>query len=233
MNRTMAVLTLAALSACAANTPPGPPMPTHLEPVAAEQVGQWVAATVRQEAGTRVRFHWNFLKEQGNASGRGSAWMVPPDTLRLDFRGPLGSGSSAAAVVGAREVWAVPEEDVRKLVPSFPILWAMLGRALAPDPGAALTGYTDESVTAWRAVLGVDTVDYVVAHRGKDQLVADVRLDGAALGRVVTTFDSEGRLATARLDIPSGPARLELSFYDHRPAGSIPDSLWQRPADDQ
>lgn len=207
-------------------------MPTHLTPVDRDQVDRWVAATVRNDEPTRVRFHWNFLKEQGNASGRGSAWIVPPDTLRLDFRGPLGSGSSAAAVVGTREIWAVPEEDVRKLVPSFPILWAMLGRALEPEPGADLTGYSDGSITGWRAVSGSDTVDYVVALTGKDQLVADVRFDGAPLGRVVTTFDASGRLATARLDIPGGPARLDLSFYDHRSAGSIPDSLWRRPDDE-
>lgn len=208
-------------------------MPTQLAPVSRAQVDQWVAATVRDSVATRVRFRWNFLKENGNASGRGSAWIVPPDTLRLDFRGPLGSGSSAAAVVGEQEVWAVPEEDVRKLVPSFPILWAMLGRALPPTPGAALTAYSDQSVIGWRAVLGADTIDYLVTRRGRDQLVADVRFEGTALGRVVTTFDDAGRLATARLDIPSGPARLDLSFYDHRSVGSIPDSLWKRPDEDR
>ncbi|HRP08205.1 MAG TPA: hypothetical protein PLL69_06915, partial [Gemmatimonadales bacterium] len=119
INRAVAMLALTGLTlSCAGNAPAGPPMPAGLVSVTSHQVEQWVEATVRDSAPVRIRFQWNFRQETGNASGRGSVWIVPPDTLRLDFRGPLGSGSSAAAVVGEQEVWAVPEEEVCKLVPS-------------------------------------------------------------------------------------------------------------------
>ena len=218
------------LIGCATNRFPGPPMPVGLAPVAADTVADWVAQT-RFTSPMMVRFQWRLHEESGTGGGRGSAMILPGDSMRFDFRLPLGAGSGAAAVIGDSSLWAEPEEDVRKLVPSFPILWAMLGRARPAAQGAELTGLRNETLTAWRAVVGADTVDYVLVHSPVRQLIADVKRDGTRLGRVATSFDAEGRLQRSRLDIPSRPARLELEFYGHRAIDGIADTLWSRPSD--
>ncbi len=215
---------------CGTNQLPGPPMPIALAPVSAEQVGRWVAESARPE-GQMVRIRWSFLEEGATAKGRGTAWLIPPDSLRFDFRGPLGSGAGAAVVVGDRELWAEPEEEFRKLVPEFSLLWGMLGRARPPQPGAELTGLDDGRLAAWRSVVGTDTVDYVWVRSPVQELVTDVKGANGRVARVHTRYDSDGLLLSARMDVPSGPSRLEIEFYGHRQVAGIADSLWQRPSD--
>ena len=68
------------------------------------------------------------------------------DSLRFDFAGPLGAGRGAAFVVGDSLQWVQGEEGLQKLVPSYPLLWAIMGlprlpaftevtRVQARDPG--------------------------------------------------------------------------------------------------
>lgn len=198
--------------------------------MSAEEVTPWIAATER-DATTQMRFSWRFLDEKGTASGRGAAQIAPPDSLRFDFRGPLGSGSGAAAVIGDTALWAEPEDQVERLVPSYPILWAILGQARYPQAGDAVSGMSNERVQAWRYVQGVDTVDYVLTRTGTRQLVADVRQGRTRIGRVFTTFDSRGRPLKSRLDIPGAPARLDITFTEHTRLDSIPRARWVAPAD--
>lgn len=218
------------VTACGTNRLSGPPMPTALVPVSAEQVGRWVAETVPDE-GRMVRIRWSFLEEGATAKGRGSASMIPPDSLRFDFRGPLGSGAGAAVVVGDIEVWAEPEDEFRKLVPEFSLLWGMLGRARPPAPGASLSGLDDGRLAAWRSVIGADTVDYVWVRTPTRELVVDVRGADGRIGRVHARYDAQGLLQDARMDVPSGPSRLDVEFYDHRSVEAIADTLWRRPSD--
>jgi len=224
------LLATVALAGCAGRLP-GPEIPVGHVPMAAADVAAWVASTATP-ATVRLRFSWQFLKEAGNASGRGAAQIAPPDSLRFDFRGPLGSGRSAAAVIGDSALWAEPEDRIKELVPSYPILWALLGQARLPGPGDLITGMEDTRVRAWRYVNGADTVDYVLTLGSPRQLVADVRQDGKRLGRVFTTFDAEGWPRTARLDVPSGPARLNLTFTERDRLDSIPRDQWVKPADE-
>lgn len=209
---------------------PGPKMPTPLARSDAGAIAPWVAETT-DTMPREASFRWSYLdgRTEGGAKGRGSFVIVAPDSLRFDFRGPLNSGAGAAFVVGDSAVWALPEEDVQKLVPNYPLLWAMLGRARAPMQGDQVQSATSRDVTAWRYVRGADTVDYLISRTGTRQLVADVRSGGERIGRVLTTFDGEGRLSSARLDIPSRPARLDLTFYRHGVPDSLPASLWARP----
>jgi hypothetical protein len=227
---TVALLCGLTVSACASNRFPGPPMPIGMAPVSEAQVGEWIDAT-RPDTGQLVRFRARVLREGTSGWVRGVAWIAPPDSLRFDFRGPLGSGNGAAAVVGDSALWAEPEEEVQKLVPSYPLLWAMLGQVRHPPAGATLRGFEDDRVRAWQSVLGIDTVDYLFVSGERREMVADVRQGATRIGRVHTTFDPEGRLLKSRLDIPSGPARITLDFSGHRTIAGIPDSLWQRPVD--
>jgi hypothetical protein len=205
-------------------------MPIGLAPIERSAVDAWVGQTAVREP-IELRFRWNYLDEKGNARGRGSAIILPPDSLRFDFSGPLGSGRSAAAVIGDSGLWAVPEEEVARLVPNYPILWAMLGRALAPHPGGGLRGISDERLVAWQHASGVDTVEYILTSGDSRQLVVDVRQAGRRIGRVVTRLDAAGHPLESRLDVPGEPARVDLTFYRWDPADSLPADLWQRPVD--
>lgn len=215
------------LAACGGK-PFGPPMPTALAPVAAETVVPWVQAT-RVIAPIQMRFRFSYLEEGASAKGRGTAIVLPPDSLRFDFAGPLGSGRSAAAVIGDSGLWAVPEDEVEKLVPNYPILWAMLGQARGPAAGDRVRAFADTTVTAWRYTAGADTVDYIRTAGASGVLVVDVRQSGRRIGRVVTHLDARGRPLRSRLEVPSKPARVELEFYRWEAPDSLPPNLWVKP----
>src|SRR5437870_4385361 len=142
----LAYLALASVGCRAA---PGPLVPEGAGAVTIEQVSTWVNAT-RPTEDRLHRFKWLFQDERSSAGGRGSARIAPPDSLRFDVAGPFGSGAASAAVVGDRALWAQPPDAVKKLVPNYPLMWAMFGVARRPEPGDSLRGVTDGRVVAWQ-----------------------------------------------------------------------------------
>ena len=153
----MAYLALA-LGGC--RSAPGALVPVAAAPVSREQVAQWVAATVPPEQRLH-RFKWLFQDERSSAGGRGSARIAPPDSMRFDVAGPFGSGAASAAVIGDQPLWAEPPDAVKKLVPNYPLMWAMFGVARLPEPGDSLRGLADGETTAWQYANATDTVSYV------------------------------------------------------------------------
>ncbi len=211
-----------ALSGC--RGAPGPLVPVAAAPVSREQVSQWVTATV--PAGHRLhRFKWLFQDERSSAGGRGSARVAPPDSLRFDVAGPFGSGAAAAAVVGDRPLWAQPPDAVTKLVPNYPLMWAMFGVARLPEDGDSLRGLSDGTVTAWRYAHDADTVEYVRTGGKNGTLVAEVRHAGEVVGRAETTLAADGTPLAARLVVPSAPAKLDLTFLSTARAAFAPE-IW-------
>jgi hypothetical protein len=209
---------------------PGPVAPIGFAPDLQGQAPAWVAATVRPEA-RQLRFDWKFQDPKGLAQGRGSARMAAPDSLRFDFRGPLGSGRGAAAVVGDSALWAEPEDQVKKLVPEYALLWAILGQARTPGGPQDVSVIESATLQAWRYVQGADTVEFILTRAVPRQLVADVRRAGTRVGRVVTTFDAEGFPSKARLDVPGTPARLDITFTEARVLPRVPADAWERPVE--
>lgn len=210
---------------------PGPVMPLALQPATPAQVSGWVAAT-RPTERQLVRFGWQFQNvRDGTVGGKGSAQIAIPDSLRFDFRGPLGFGRGAAVVIADSSRWAQPEDQVKKLVPNYPLLWAMFGIARLPARGATLSAAENEQLTAWRYVDGADTIDYVRTKTIPMQLMAEVREAGKRVGRVVTSYDNNGQLQKARLDVPSGPARLTLKFTLVSTPKPFDPEIWHAPVD--
>ena len=204
----MAYLALA-LAGC--RSAPGALVPVAAAPVNLEQVGRWVEATVPPEHRLH-RFKWLFQDERSSAGGRGSARIAPPDSMRFDVAGPFGSGAASAAVIGSRSLWAEPPDAVKKLVPNYPLMWAMFGIAQMPEPGDSLRGLADGETIAWQYANATDTVSYVRTTGKSGRLVAEVRQGGKVVGRAETTLDSTGVPLTARLVVPSVPAKLNLTF---------------------
>ena len=211
-----------ALGRC--RTVPGALVPAAASPVSQAQVAQWVAATVPPEHRLH-RFKWLFQDERSSAGGRGSARIAPPDSMRFDVAGPFGSGAAAAAVVGAEPLWAEPPDAVKKLVPNYPLMWAMFGVARLPEQGDSLRGLADGSTVAWQYVNATDTVSYVRTNGKPSRLVTEVRQGGKVVGRAETTLDAAGAPLTARLVVPSVPAKLNLTFLSTARADFAPE-IW-------
>jgi hypothetical protein len=211
-----------ALAGCHAS--PGALVPVAAKPVSREQVSQWVGATLPVDHRLH-RFKWLFQDERSSAGGRGSARIAPPDSLRFDVAGPFGSGAAAAAVIGDKPLWAEPPDAVKKLVPNYPLMWAMFGVARLPEDGDSLRGVSEGATTVWQYANATDTVDYVRTTGKSGKLVAEVRHAGKVVGRAETTLDEGGSPVAARLVVPSVPAKLNLTFLSTARASFAPD-IW-------
>jgi hypothetical protein len=209
------------------------PTPTVLVPAGAtsltsEQVRPWVIAT--EPTGNSIRqFKWLFQDDRSSAGGVGTARVAPPDTLRFDARGPLGSGRMAALVVSDQPVWAVPEETVAQLVPDYTLLWAMFGVARLPNPRASIRGLEDGRTQTWEYSLGRDTVVYVRRLESPGRLTAEVRRAGKVFGRVETKLSADGQPTSARLVVPDVPAQLDIQFVSSTAAPAFPPDTWLPP----
>lgn len=213
-----------ALTLAACHSAPGALVPAAAVPVSRQQVSEWVAATVPPDH-RLARFKWLFQDERSSAGGRGSARIAPPDSLRFDVAGPFGSGAASAAVIGSVPLWAEPPDAVQKLVPNYPLMWAMFGVARLPEPGDSLRGVTDGRVIAWQYAGATDTVSYVRAGGKSGKFTAEVRHAGKVVGRAETTLDGNGMPVKARLVVPSVPAKLDLTFLSTARATFAPD-IW-------
>lgn len=204
------------------------PMPTGMTPSTADQAARWVAGSLPTE-NREVRFRFQLLDEQGSGGGRGRVRLALPDSVRFDVVGALGSGRAAAFVAGDTALWADPEEDVQKLVPNYPLFWAMLGVARAPRAGATVRSFADGTITAWQFVAGGDTVEYVREAAPGGRLIAEVRQQGKRLGRVETKFGLDGLPASSRLIVPGRNAKLDLTYYQNEKARPFAPDTWIRP----
>lgn len=205
---------------------PGPLLPVAAAPVSPQQVATWVQATVPPDS-RLLRFKWLFRDERSSAGGRGSARIAPPDSLRFDIAGPFGSNPAAAAVVGDSAIWVRPEDVIRKLVPNYPLMWALLGVARFPDSSAVLRGLSEDGTTMWQYAQGSDTVEYVRSSGTPGKLIAEVRQAGKVVGRAETRLAPDGFPASARLTVPSVPARLDLTFLSSARSARFAPDTWQ------
>jgi hypothetical protein len=208
----------------ACRSSPGAVVPENAAPVSREQVAEWVQGTLPAERRLH-RFKWLFRDEKSSAGGRGSARIAPPDSMRFDVAGPFGSGAASAAVVGDRPLWTQPPDAIEKMVPNYPLMWGMFGVARMPEDGAALRGLSEGGTIAWQYAGSSDTVEYVRTEGRPVRLVTTVRRAGEVVGRAEATFDSTGAPLTARLVVPSAPARLDLTFLSTAPAQFAPE-IW-------
>lgn len=221
-----AYLPLILLLACKPEA--GPLLPPGAATLTSEQVRPWVEAT--RLTGHSIRqFKWLFQDDRSSAGGVGRARLAPPDTLRFDARGPLGTGRMAAFVVGDQPVWAVPEESIAQIVPDYTLLWAMFGVARLPNPRASVRGLDDGRSTIWEYALGGDTVVYARRTGSPGRLTAEVRRSGRVFGRVETKLSADGQPVSARLIVPDVPAQLDIQFVATTAESAFPPDTWIAP----
>jgi len=228
MRRLLVVISIVGVAACGGGGAITVPRPAALTPVATDSAVAWALAT-RPTENREIRFRWQFRDDQGAAGGRGRIRLATPDSARLDVQGPLGSGRAAAFVSGDTALWADPENDVKRLVPNYPLFWALLGIVRSPASAAVARRYTDPALTAWQFQTGADTVDYVRTAGSPARLIAEVRQAGKKIGTVETVFGPDGLPATARLIVPSVPARLDITFVSNQKAKAFASDTWTPP----
>jgi hypothetical protein len=213
------------LTACTVGSPV--PVVAPDAPVATSaQVRRWVARTA-PEAHHVLKFRWQIQDDRGAAGGRGSARVAAPDSIRLDVAGPLGSGRGAAVVIGDSAQWTDPPDIIRRLVPSYPLMWAMLGIMRSPPADAAAQGVEDSTGVRWQWSSGADTVRYAWPRSGST-LRAEARRGGELVGWVETTF-SDHAPARSQLIAPSASTKLTLTFSESESPDSFPPDLWRPP----
>ena len=150
---------------------------------------------------------------------------MPPDSLRFDVAGPFGSGAASAVVIGDRALWTEPPDAIAKMVPNYPLMWAMFGVARMPPEGTKLRGLTKGPTTAWQYAGSSDTIEYARTVGNPVRLVAVVRQNGELVGRAETELDSNGTPLKSRLTVPSAPAQLDLTFLSTKRDSFAPD-IW-------
>ena len=223
LDRRRAVPYLGALIAgCAA--PPGPLVPVDAAPVGHEQVAAWTAPTA--PAGAVVhRFKWQYRDARQSVGGRGSARVAAPDSVRFDARGPLGQGRSSAVVVGDSIIWAEPDDNLLDFAPNVVLMWAMFAVAQEPRDETTLLGLERPEFVAWRIIEGGDTLEYV-REPARRRFRAELRRAGQVIGRTEATLDEAGRPAKARLDVPTAPARLDITFLSSTASEPFARDVW-------
>jgi hypothetical protein len=145
--------------------------------------------------------------------------------------GPLGAKRTSGVVVGDTLLWSSRDDVLDRIVPAYPLLWALLGVTQPVERGVVTRGLDDGATTAWEVVAGPDTVEYVRRAGPEPSLTALVRNAGRVVGRVETRFDATGTPRSSRLYVPDGPSRLEITFTETTSPASIDAELWAPPAD--
>jgi hypothetical protein len=203
---------------------PEPVVPAGAQPISGTEVAAWVSSSVPAHH-QLYRFKWLFRDERGSAGGRGSVRVAPPDSLRFDVAGPFGGGAASAVVIGDHPLWTEPADAISRLVPNYPLMWAMFGIARMPPDGVELRGITDGSTRAWQYAGSADTIEYARTAGDPNRLIAEVRRSGQLIGRVETTLGPDQAPLKARLTVPSAPAQLDLTFLSTARDSFAPD-IW-------
>ena len=172
------------------------------------------------------RFKWLFRDDKSSAGGRGSARIAPPDSMRFDVAGPFGSGAASAAVIGEQPLWARAARRGEQAGAELPADVGDVRRGAASVGRGRAAGPVRRR-HARLAVRGGRRHGRVRAHRGHPRPNGDARCAAAGeiVGRAETTLDSTGAPLTARLTVPSVPARLDLTFLSTAQADFAPD-IW-------
>jgi len=207
-----------------------PLLPAGLEAIDSTQVLAWVDST-RPADRTLLRFTWLFREEKASKGGRGAVRFAPPDTIRLDFQGSLGIGRGSALLIGDSAIWMKPTGSIDDLVPAVPLFWAMLGVARPPAPEARLSALDQPGRVVWRYARERDTLDYLLVRSEPGELQAEMRRNKTTVGRTRFTRGETGDPARATLNVPSGPAKLEIKFYAIQHPDSFATDTWNPPGD--
>ncbi|MGH7615196.1 MAG: hypothetical protein ACREMW_14300 [Gemmatimonadales bacterium] len=204
-------------------------MPEPLGSLPTDSVAAWVGASGPSRP-TALRFRWRYRDERRSLSGRGTARVAPPDSLRVDWSAILGLSRGAAVVVGDTLLWADPQDDYPSSIASaVQLLWTALGVVRPARGSATVFGARDSTRALWRFVEQRDTLDFRLRSADLRTLEAEWRRDGHLMARSHTLLGPAGLPASARIDVPERSARFELTFVGVDSAATFAPAVWRSP----
>lgn len=208
--------------------PARPPVPADAGFAAIEAEAFAASAARTLPAGSElVAIRWRFRDASSAVSGRGAVRVTPPDSLRVDVRGPLGFGRGTLVLAGA-SAWADPEDLVRQVLPRRFLVWAMLGVVQTPDAAAQFES-AGEGTRRLLRVTEADGVATTFELRG-DTLSGAVRVRGdRVVGRLTLVRDRAGAVVHADAEDLERHAHLEFDIQSRSPSGAFPAEVWRRP----
>ena len=220
---------VAAVAGCAAGFP-NPTVPTGLRPLPAADARMWARSTLPAKW-ILIRFSWRKRDSEGSNGGRGAIWFYPPDSLQVHVLASLGLFRGDAAVVGDSALWAEPKEHVERLVPSYQLLWAMIGVARPPGQGWIAESRQDTKSTSVLYTRASDTVRYVSIRAGEPRLETYVVVSGRPIGQSWTYYDQFRHLLRARLQVLTSPVLLDITFDSTTKQVSADKESWNATSD--
>lgn len=166
----------------------------------------------------RLTFRWEFSDGEVGFKGEGVARVAAPDSARLDFFVDNGMGGGRAVLIGG--TLSVPRgaEQIRRVLPPSPLLWAALGRLAVP--AAADTTVRSEG-RLLRAEMGGDP-RWRVTFDGS-RLVELTRIDGGRVAERVSRA-ADGAVQYQHL---SAQRRLSLTKFAATAAGEFDAAIWR------
>ncbi len=196
---------------------------------AALPAAEFAALAVRTDPARSelVALRWRFRDPNSEVSGRGAVRLSPPDSVRLDVRGPLGFGHGTLVMAGAA-TWADPADVVQQVLPRRHLLWAMLGVVRAPEgaqrfAAAALDGRRFVRVAA-------DSGESTTFELRGDTLAGLVVMrDQRTVGRLTLVRDRTGGVAHADAEDLERHARLTFDIQSRTGGVAFPPEVWRHP----
>ncbi len=200
--------------------------PQGFRPADRELVEGWVAEMTQSRPRLYEVRPWRFKNERGSAAGRASIRIVPPDSLRFDYRGPFGK-SGNAAVVGDSALW-MTSDDFEGLVTYAPLFWTALGIPPAPPDNAPLFSLVGDDFRAWRYILAQDTLDFVLWGSPAVSLLGEIRRQGQVLAQATVELDTLTGLARqSKIDFYN-ISRFEFTIQSVDTLASFDSTIWQQ-----
>ena len=220
------VVGVALAPGCHRGAPPTKPEALAFRPLSGEAFR--AAADRTTPAGRMiVNLRWRFADPTLDVAGRGAARIAPPDSLRIDVRGPLGFGRGTLVLAGD-SLWADPASMVAQVMPSRFLVWAMLGVLRAPD---ALERLEEAEIDGRVLVLVLesDGRSTTFEMRGDTMVGAVQERAGRQVGRLVLRRDASGQVRRAEAEDKERDARLVFDIERRTASGPFPASVWHRP----
>ncbi len=200
--------------------------PQGFVPADRDLVEGWVAELTPSRPRLYEVRPWRFRNERGSAAGRASIRIVPPDSLRFDYRGPFGR-SGHAAIVGDSALW-MTSEDFEGLITYAPLFWTALGIPPVPPDTTPVFSLIGDDFRAWRYILAQDTLDFVLRGSPAVSLLGEIRRQGQVLAQATVKLDPITGLATqSKIDFYN-ISRFEFTVQSVDTLASFDSTIWQK-----
>jgi hypothetical protein len=213
------------MAAACARAPALPEPLGAYAPVSMDAFAALAARTV-PPASQLLRVRWGYEDADRAATGRGSARLAPPDSLRLDIGIPV--VGRATLVLAGDSAWGQPGSVADVVPASRGVLWALFGIVRRPDAGTRIEAGDAADRRLFR-LTAPDGLVTLLECRGDTLLGATELKGGRMVGRLVLTRDATGAVIKAvATDIEHG-ARYTVEVEHRETSEPFPAELWRRP----